>query len=99
MVEVFRYPELLTIFVDDAVNTLAVILCNVFCVRGHRARPLLSVGDSTMISTEHAILRRFDNPMKILEKSFVSWITSAKAWENISPILGKKDTRQVCCAG
>lgn len=99
MVEIFGYPELLTIFIDDTVNTLAVILCKVFCMRGHRARPLLSVGDSTMSSMEHAILKRFDNPMKTREKSFVSWITSAKAWENVSPIMGKKDTRQVCCAG
>jgi hypothetical protein len=99
MVEVFGYPELLTIFIDDAVNTLAVILSNVFWQRGHRARPLLSVGDSTMLSTEHAILNRLGNPMKTGEKSIGSRITSVVAWENVSPILGKKDTRQVCCTG
>jgi hypothetical protein len=46
VVEVFGYPELLTIFIDDSIDTLALVLCNVFCLRGHRARPLLIVGDS-----------------------------------------------------
>lgn len=79
MVEIFRYPELLTIFVNDSINTLAVVLCNVFGLRGHRARPLFERGRYPYRSMEHATLMRFGNPMKISEKSIASRNTSVDA--------------------
>lgn len=46
VVEVLGYPELLAIFIDDSIDTLALVMCDVFWLWGHRARPLLSVGDA-----------------------------------------------------
>lgn len=47
VVEVLGYPELLAIFIDDSIDTLALVMCDVFCLWGHRGRPLLSVGDAS----------------------------------------------------
>jgi hypothetical protein len=44
VVEIFGYPELLSISIDDAIEPLVLALCDVFGLRGHRARPFVDRG-------------------------------------------------------
>lgn len=44
VVEIFGYPELLSISIDDAIDSLVLALCDVFGLRGHRARPFVERG-------------------------------------------------------
>ena len=44
VVEIFGYPELLSISIDDAIDSLVLVLCDVFGLRGHRARPFVERG-------------------------------------------------------
>jgi hypothetical protein len=53
--EIFGYPKLLAVFFDDSIDTLALIVFDIIWLRGHRRRPLFTVGISIpSISMEYA---------------------------------------------
>jgi hypothetical protein len=69
VVEIFGYPELLSISIDDAIDSLVLALCDVFGLRGHRARPFVERGRFLYNqSMECASHKRTLNRMNIGEK-------------------------------
>lgn len=66
VVEIFGHPELLSISIDDAINTLVLALCVVFGLGGHRARPYFERGRvPCILSMECASHMRSINRLKI----------------------------------
>ena len=66
VVEIFGYPELLSISIDDAIDSLILALYLVFGLGGHRARPYFERGRvPCILSMECASHMRSINRLKI----------------------------------
>jgi hypothetical protein len=61
VVEIFGHPELLSISIDDAIDSLILALCDVFGLRGHRARPFVERG-RVLNKPKHGVCQAYQSP-------------------------------------